>query len=494
MADNNQTTRLLHFGSVGVDEGERGARSDLARTRKVLERIFGPPVERSFSVRLWDGTTDAPPHGREPEFTLVLRHPGALRAAFLPPTDRRMGEAFVRGHIDIEGDVEAAGAVAATLKERAAGPLGFLGLVGDALKLPRGNRGGDEESTPTPGPRRATGARRSRARDAASVRYHYDVGNRFFEIFLDSRLAYSCGYFARGDETLDEAQEAKLDLICRKLRLREGDKFLDIGCGWGSLVTFAAERYGVRATGITLSVPQAEVARRRVAEAGLADRCRIEVVDYRDLDGAEPFAKIASVGMVEHVGRAKLPTYFGQVERSLEPGGLFLNHGIVALEPDGGGLRRRARRWLARRNSFIQSFVFPDSELVSPAEVIRPGELVGLELRDVESLREHYAATLRHWVRRLEAGRDRAVLEAGEQTYRVWRLYMAASAHAFASGRIGIVQALWGKPQADGRLPLPATREDLYRGSEEHGISFGRPARAGSVPQKRVASAERRHG
>lgn len=466
----NQPTPPL-FGRSGDDDDDpddvADTSSELGRTRKVLERIFGPPAERSFAVRFWDGTTDAPADGA-PEFVLVLRHPGALRRALLPPTDRHMGGAFVDGDIDIEGDVEAAAAVAHKLKGRAGSPLGLLRLAAGAARLPRDNgTGRDRTPQPRSGGRRPAGARHSQARDAAAVRYHYDVGNRFFEIFLDTRMVYSCGYFSRGDETLDEAQEAKLDLICRKLRLREGDRLLDIGCGWGSLVAFAAERYGVEATGVTLSPAQAEVARQRVAEAGLTDRCRIEVCDYRQLEETARFDKISSVGMVEHVGRARLATYFQHVQRVLEPGGLFLNHGIVSLEPHAGGLRRAGRRWLVRRHSFIQRFVFPDSELVSPADVIRPGEVTGLEPRDVESLREHYATTLRHWVRRLEAGSDRAVREAGEGTYRVWRLYMAASAHLFASSRLGVIQALWGKPHADGRLPLPASRADLYRSGGE---------------------------
>lgn len=439
----------------------------LHKTRAALEDLFGPIRERLFSVRFWDGTVDRP--DGPSEFTLELRHPGALRAALLPPTSRRMGEAFVRGDIDLQGDLEAAAAVAERLGDRARNPLELLRLARDVARLPRRRAPkGDRASLPDPRGRRGEGGLHSRSRDAASVRHHYDVGNRFFETFLDTRLIYSCAVFANGDETLDEAQEAKLRLICRKLRLREGDTFLDIGCGWGGLVLYAARRYGVSATGITLSVPQAEVARRRISEAGLEDRCRIEIRDYRDAEGLGRFRKIASVGMVEHVGRKNLTTYFRRVEGLLEQGGLFLNHGIVALRPPGHGPARRIRRWLARRTSFIQHFVFPDSELVNPADVIVPGERAGLELRDVESLREHYATTLRRWVSRMEAGRDRAITEVGERTYRMWRLYMAASARLFETGRIGIIQALWGKADADGRLPLPRTRADLYD-EEIHG-------------------------
>lgn len=436
---------------------------ELEGSRVALGRLFGPVAERSFAVRFWDGTTDAPP-GRAPDFTLVLRHAGALRRAVLPPTDARMGEAFAGGHLDVEGDLEAVAGVAEALKAKFAGALGLLRLAATAAGLPRGDGTTPAGSAPPAGAgQRLRGRRHSRARDSDAIRYHYDVGNGFFRTFLDARMVYSCGYFPSGDETLDEAQEAKLDLICRKLRLREGERFLDIGCGWGALAVFAAERYGVDATGITLSPSQAKVARERVAEAGLGDRCRIEVRDYRALGASERFDKIASVGMVEHVGRAQLPTYFGHVERLLAPGGLFLNHGIVSLEPTPRGVRQAMRRRLARRHSFIQRFVFPDSELVSPGEVIGPGERAELELRDVESLREHYATTLRHWVRRLESNKERAVLETRESTYRVWRLYMAASAHLFSSAKIGVIQALWAKRDARGEVDLPASRADLYR-------------------------------
>ncbi|GMR12144.1 MAG: class I SAM-dependent methyltransferase [Gemmatimonadota bacterium] len=452
-------------GVPDVDGWEEDVPQGIDRTRRVLEDVFGPVSARSFTVRYWDGTKDAPAAWRPSDFELVLRHPGALRRGLLPPTDRRMGEAYVRGYIDIEGDVEAAAALVERLKKERKHPHALVSLLAHAARLPRQlDPSTEEEPEHYASDGNPKGVRHSRARDAAAVRRHYDVGNDFFRIFLDSRLVYSCAYFARGSETLDEAQEAKLDLICRKLRLSEGDRLLDIGCGWGSLVEFAASRYGVQATGITLSPPQAEFARKRIADAGLADRCTIEVRDYRDLGESSSFEKVASVGMVEHVGRANLPVYFEEVERVLAPGGLFLNHGIVSLGPSVHGVRRLGRRWLASHNSFIQRFVFPDSELVSPSDVIRPGELAGLELRDVESLREHYATTLRHWVRRLEAGKGRAVREVGEETYRVWRLYMAGSAHMFASGRIGIIQALWGKPYPSGLLSVPP-RETLYEAS-----------------------------
>lgn len=430
----------------------------LRLSRLVLSDLFGPPAKRAFAVRFWDGSRDAPA-GDLRDFELVLRHPGALRNAFLPPSEASLGSAYVAGYLDIEGDVEAAARLAEPLLRRIRSPGTLARLLTRAARLPRG-----------PGPRsrgtvpaRASGAKHSRRRDAVAVRSHYDTGNEFFQTFLDRRLVYSCAYFADGTEDLDRAQEAKLEHICRKLRLRPGERLLDVGCGWGALVRYAAEQYGVQALGITLSEPQAVFARERVRASDASDRCHIEVLDYRDLPRGARFDKVVSVGMVEHVGRSMLAPYFREIARVLTPGGLFLNHGIVSLGRPEGTLAAVGRRLVGARGSFMQRFVFPDSELVGPADMIAPGEEAGLELRDVESLREHYSRTLRCWVRRLEARRGEAVALAGEETYRVWRLYMAASAGLFASGRIGVIQSLWGRPREDGSLDVPETRADLYR-------------------------------
>jgi cyclopropane-fatty-acyl-phospholipid synthase len=377
----------------------------------------------------------------------------------LPPTEHCLGEAYLRDDFDIEGDLEAATALTGTIAKRVRHPGAALGL------LVRLQRLRDEPAAPDATTvRRAycePGVRHSQGRDAAAIRYHYDVGNDFYRLWLDRRMVYSCAYFPNGHEDLDAAQEAKLDLICRKLRLRPGERLLDIGCGWGALVLHAAERYGVEATGVTISREQAALARERIAAAGLADRCRIELRDYRDLPATE-FDKMASVGMVEHVGRAMLPTYFHHAFRLLAPGGLFLNHGIVALEPAASAPPRWLSQRIGRWRSFIETYVFPDGELVAPADVLAPATTAGFELRDVESLREHYARTLRHWVRRLEVRHDEAVAMVGEPTYRVWRTYMAGCAHAFAAGRIGVIQTLLAKRDANGAVQLPNTRADLY--------------------------------
>ncbi|MCG6954976.1 MAG: cyclopropane-fatty-acyl-phospholipid synthase family protein [Gemmatimonadetes bacterium] len=433
----------------------------LSRSRVLLDALFGPLPERNFAVRFWDGSEDRP--SGEVAFVLALRHPGALRRMLLPPTQAAMGAAYTQGHIDLEGSAEAATAVAEQVADRLRHPGRLLRLVTGALRLPRGEEAEDSPNGVSPA-RAQRGRRHSRARDAAAVRSHYDVGNDFYRLFLDRRLVYSCGYFPSESTDLDAAQEAKLDHICRKLRLSPGDRLLDIGCGWGALVLHAVERYGVRALGITLSDPQARQARERIAASGLQDKCAVEVRDYRDLPSDMRFDKIASVGMVEHVGRRRMRTYFREVACHLEPGGLFLNHGIVSLEGPPDRLQRVRLIALRPLTSFIPRYVFPDSELVSVAELTAPGEREGLELRDVESLREHYARTLRHWVRRLEANHEAARRLVGEATYRVWRIYMAGSAHFFTAGHIGVVQTLWGKPAADGSVSLPPTRADLYAG------------------------------
>jgi cyclopropane-fatty-acyl-phospholipid synthase len=268
-------------------------------------------------------------------------------------------------------------------------------------------------------------------------------------------MLYSCAYFERPDIALDEAQEAKLHHICRKLRLRSGQHLLDIGCGWGGLAIVAAQHYGVRVTAITLSQRQADLATARVHASGLADLVSIQLMDYRELRVTEPFDAIASVGMSEHVGENQLAGYFKVASGVLKPGGVFLNHAI------GEGVRPRRRIG----PSFIEEYVFPDSDIPAIPQVLLAAESAGLEIRDVENLREHYALTLRQWVRRLEDQHDQALNFVDEATYRVWRLYMAGSAHAFSRGHLAVYQALLSKPDSAGEAHLPMTRRDWYAGA-----------------------------
>lgn len=429
----------------------------LAIARTVLQEVFGPPGERSFSVRFWDGSAEGPA-ADDAEFVLLLKHPGSLRHMLLPPSEISIGEAFLRDDFDVSGSLEAATGLDEAVKASIRSPARLARLVRLLRSLPDGpdNATGRDVA-------RLDGRRHSVERDRVAVRAHYDVGNEFYRLWLDRNMVYSCAYFRSEHDDLDTAQVAKLDTICHKLRLRPGERLLDIGCGWGSLVMHAAARYGVEATGITLSEPQAALARARIADAGLADRCRIEVRDYRELSSDTKFDKIASIGMVEHVGRSQLEAYFREVFRLLEPGGIFLNHGIVELpgsKPRGLSSIPTSLIW--RPRSFIGRHVFPDGELIPYGELVLAAERSGFETRDVESLREHYALTLRHWVRRLEACREEAIALVGEPTYRVWRLYMAGSARAFATARLSVVQTLLGKPDQNGRTGVPLTRADLF--------------------------------
>jgi cyclopropane-fatty-acyl-phospholipid synthase len=265
-------------------------------------------------------------------------------------------------------------------------------------------------------------------------------------------MVYSCGYFETAATDLDTAQLRKLDMICRKLRLRPGMRLLDVGCGWGGLVLHAALQYGVDATGITLSAPQVELASQRIAAAGMNGACRVELRDYREVEVDHGYDALVSVGMFEHVGEKMLPGYFEQAARLLKPGGVFLNHGIAsrATDPAGHGPR------------FSDTYVFPDGELVPVNTTMRAAEEAGFEVRDVESLREHYALTLRHWVRRLEAAHEQALRHVDEPTWRVWRLYMSGSAHGFRSRRLNVYQALLALPDSGGASGLPLTRDDWY--------------------------------
>jgi cyclopropane-fatty-acyl-phospholipid synthase len=435
----------------------------------MLAALFGPSAERRFAVRYWDGTVDAPADF-EPRFTLVLRRPGALRRMLLPPSELSVAHAYLFGDMDYEGDLESAihivqGAVAHGAP--GGGVAHFLPLL---LALPK-DPVPPQEAEASSGRQlhrgRWAGRRGSPTRDAAAVRFHYDLGNDFFALWLDRRMVYSCGYFRTGTEDLDTAQEAKLEHVCRKLRLQPGDRLLDVGCGWGSLIQYAAERYGVEAVGITLSGEQARLARSRIEAAGQADRCRVEVCDYRSFTDPVGFDKISSIGMVEHVGQDALPAYFGAAYRLLRPGGLMLNHGIISLE--AARPRKRAfSNWLKRRvwqrgGGFSDTYVWPDVRLVTTADSIAHAEATGFETRDVENLREHYVWTVRHWLRRLEEHHDAAAAMVGEATYRVWRLYMAAGAYRLASAQMGIAQTLLAKLDADGRSSVPRTRADLYR-------------------------------
>jgi cyclopropane-fatty-acyl-phospholipid synthase len=445
----------LQSSTALVDNGA------VSRCRAVLAALFGEPRQRSFDVRFWDGTVDRGQSTR-PAFTLVLNRPAALRRMLLPPNELSIVESYIAGDVDIEGSMEAASNLSEAIGGRLRSPVAVARLVRLVVGLP-GQAEDDLADIKFPDRARKLGPRHTPVRDAAAIHYHYDVGNSFYKLWLDKRMVYSCAYFRSAEDSLDAAQEAKLDLICRKLRLKPGERLLDIGCGWGGLIMYAAQHYGVDATGITLSENQATLAKERIEEAGLGDRCRVAIRDYRTLNAGDGYDKISSIGMVEHVGASHLPVYFASAFRALKPGGLFMNHGIVSLsEPRPRPLREKIFRKFWKADAFIDTYVFPDGKLTAAHDVIAAAEGAGFEVRDVESLREHYAMTLRHWVRALEEKGDEATALVGDHHFRIWRLYMAASANAFTKAAINVIQTLLAKPDASGHSAIPLTREDLY--------------------------------
>lgn len=413
-------------------------------TIRFLDELTAARNHAGLAVRLWDGTEWG--DVEHSSFVFVLKHPGSLRRIFTSPNAVTMGEAFIFDDFDVEGDIESAFGFGDSFLEHDYSLVEKLRLGALLRKLPATAR----KDSPGPSPR-LSGALHSKERDRSAVTYHYNISNDFYSLWLDHAMVYSCAYFNSPHVGLDAAQEQKLDYICKKLRLQPDDRLLDLGCGWGGLLLHAARNYGVHALGITLSAPQAEYAREQFKAAGVSDRCTAEVCDYRDLNRTTLYDKIVSVGMFEHVGEAMLPEYFRRAWDLLRPGGVFLNHGIAA-----SALYQR------KGPSFINKYVFPDGELVPVNVTIRAAELAGFEVRDLENLREHYALTLRHWVRRLEAKAEEARRIVGDVVYRIWRLYMSGSAHGFATGRLHLFQALLSKPE-HGDSDLPLTREDWYK-------------------------------
>ncbi|MDR6974944.1 cyclopropane-fatty-acyl-phospholipid synthase [Streptomyces sp. 3330] len=416
------------------------------RLHALVEQLLGAPFP--VRVRAWDGSQAGPPEAP----TLVVRNRRALRRLLFKPGELGLARAWVAGDLAVEGDLYTAldllsgliwqrGEDARTLARAMRDPdfrsavRGLLALAGPPLP-------------PAP-PReevRRTGHLHTRRTDRRAVSHHYDVGNDFYALVLGPSMVYSCAYWESADSTLERAQHDKIELVCRKLGLRPGARLLDVGCGWGSLAVHAAREHGVTVVGITLSQEQAAFARKRVADAGLTDKVEIRVQDYRDVtDG--PFDAVSSIGMAEHVGSEKYLEYARVLSALLRPGGRLLNHQIA---------RRPQRDESAYGvDSFIDAYVFPDGELAPLGTTVGQLERAGFEVRDVESIREHYALTLRRWVARLEADWDRAVHLTSPGRARVWRLYMAASAVAFERNQIGVNQVLAVRTPGSGDSGMP---------------------------------------
>lgn len=406
----------------------------------MLERVLINQVKQSLetsglplAIALWNGECLGVLPGAA-RVTLRIKTPAALKNLTRPSLGA-IARAYVQGRIDLEGDIH------------------------DLIDL--GGRFCDaDHCRPKKGDAAWKWWRHNRSRDRRNIQYHYDVSNDFYGLWLDAERAYSCAYFRDGRQSLDDAQLAKFDHICRKLALKPGERFLDIGCGWGGLVRHAVRHYGVTAVGITLSDDQHAYATTRACELKLSDHIEVRRMDYRDVPESGSFDKIASVGMFEHVGRGNLAGYFGKIQELLKPGGLVLNHGITsaALKSQGlgGGI-----------SEFVDEYVFPGGELVHVSEALAAASAGGLECLDAENLRPHYARTLWAWVHRLEAQAARAIDLIGQEKYRIWRIYMAGSAHAFERGWMELWQVLAGKA-VEGRQPnYPFNRDYMTAACRE---------------------------
>ncbi|WP_237479315.1 SAM-dependent methyltransferase [Lichenibacterium dinghuense] len=407
------------------------------------QRVLGAVRERmradppSLRLAFWDGERfDFVP---APAVTIAIHDAAVLRRLALGDMSS-LGNAYVRGDLTVEGAVRDVLHVGLKIADGVGHSRLVQRLAPLAARIP---------------------GRHSRRRDAENVAIHYDVSNEFYALWLEGEMIYSCAYFGDGTETIDVAQKRKLDHICRKLRLRPGDRLLDIGCGWGGLLRWAAMHYGVTGVGVTLSREQHDYACARIAAEGLADRIEVRLQDYRDVEDPEGFDRIVSVGMYEHVGIRNLGTYFSGMARLLRPGGIALNHGITAGDPNGHATGPAG-------GDFIDRYVFPGGEIPHLSRVVYEVSKAGLEVTDVEDLRPHYARTLSRWVERLEANAEAAQAAAGMQRYRIWRMYMAGMGYAFDRGWLRLAQVVAYKPESDVAMAArPWTREALYGGDAE---------------------------
>ncbi|MEM7190380.1 MAG: cyclopropane-fatty-acyl-phospholipid synthase family protein [Pseudomonadota bacterium] len=426
----------------------------LAAARKAIA-LIRETVDLPLSVRLWDGSLE-PLGAGAGELALRIETPGVLPSLLRRPTLDRAIRHYAHGRLDIEGgtwvDIGAPFSLDNTYKRRARKlPKAKLLRILAPLLVAKGDhpdasRGYDGDAD---GQARASGENRQ------MIQFHYDVGDEFYRLFLDPEMQYSCAYFPEGVETLEDAQQAKLDMICRKLRLSEGQTLLDIGCGWGGLIRHAAKHYGVRAHGITLSEAQAETARARIQADGLSDQITVEIVDYRDHEGQ--YDRIASVGMYEHIGLKNIPHYFSKVRSLLKSDGIFINHAISR------GAKRKKTRFSKRpEQRALQKYIFPGGELDDIGNTVAEMEKAKFEVHDVEGWRRHYARTCKIWCERLTARRAEAELIVGEQTYRLWAAYLGGCSLAFQRGSARIFQTV-ATFSPKGLPPLPPSRADLYR-------------------------------
>ncbi len=410
-----------------------------------------------ISVRLWNGSVIPLGDRVVPGFEISISGPGTIGTLLRRPTPDTLLRLYARGEIDYAGTdlltlIETA-RVKGTREKTRGLPLSLIARFAATFLTSRTVKtevahcySGDE-----------TGHHRQQAENADFIQFHYDVGNEFYRLFLDERMVYSCAYFRDWNESLEQAQQNKLEMICRKLQLQPGERFLDIGCGWGALVCYAAQNFGVRAHGITLSKEQLAKTQQKVLELGLQDWVTVELCDYQNVEGT--FDKIASIGMVEHVGIDNMAAYMRKVRSLLPDRGLFLNHGITRP----GKMTDRAFRKLSPERRLLARYIFPGGELDHLGHMVQCMESSGFDVHDVEGWRDHYAMTCRHWSQRLEANREAAIRQIGSERYRMWQLYLVGCVFALGDGGARIYQTVATKHAARGLSGMPCTREHLYR-------------------------------
>lgn len=433
------------------------AATQIESIKKVLTTV-ADPLDLNVSVRLWNG--DVVPLGNEVDgrFVISLSGPGVVGSLVRKPTLETLVRLYATGHIDFEG--------------------GDLIEFSEALRTKRANRQKLKQISKTMLVKRTlpfvfaktnvadlthgyskdiVGRKEDQRNNTEYIQFHYDVGNEFYKLFLDPEMQYTCGYFTDWNNSLEQAQHDKLDMICRKLRLQEGERMLDIGCGWGGLICHAAKNFGVHAHGITLSQQQHDFAKEKIERLGLADRVSVAICDYADHVGT--YDKISSIGMSEHIGVANYPRYFNKINSMLRDRGVMLNHAIARRAKNS----KRAAARIRPERKFLLKYIFPGSELTPVGMTTDFMENSGFEIHDVESWREHYALTTKFWCQRLSANKDEAIRLVGAERYRLWVAYLAGASGGFTNGSIKLFQVVATKRAGKGLSGMPPTREHLYR-------------------------------
>jgi cyclopropane-fatty-acyl-phospholipid synthase len=435
----------------------------IARATELIEYLR-TKLNAPVSVRLWDGSVVALGENVHAGLEIVLKGPGVIGSVLRRPKADTLLRLYATGSIDFVGAdmttfIEKARVKNSRQKSRRV-PLGLIAKFASAFLFSRGEKTqlehcfeGDE-----------TGLRRQQSDNKDFIQFHYDVSNEFYRLFLDDNMLYSCAYFHTWDDSLEQAQFNKLDMICRKLQLKPGERMLDIGCGWGALICHAAKHYGVKAHGITLSKRQLEYTLNRIDEEGLSDLVTAELKDYAFVEG--PYDKISSIGMVEHVGIDNMAGYMKKVNSLLPDRGMFLNHGITRP----GKMSDKKFRHMSPERRILAKYIFPGGELDHLGHMIQCMESEGFDVHDVEGWRDHYSRTCRLWCQRLESNKDEAIRQVGEEKYRLWVLYLAGCVFALGDGGARIYQTVVTKQASKGLSGMPPTREHLYR-SSDHSVA-----------------------